>query len=265
MKKIFLVLCGIVLLGGFGVLLSINIFKHDKVEEILHEDYYGFGWGETNEIGIICNEIKNAKSYSQNYFLTTSGDLYKFNATKLFSNDKNCIKTEYGNDNLEFLFLNEIYDKNHDLVYIIQEDDILTKQEYEEKYGNTYSPNELVTTEDYDFITFNSEVILVKDNVIYWYDTNNQKKELGKIPTNEKVLYLNGALIKTDKAYWTLNIANEEECNTYADVKCEITFLRSPITQIYDKIIFASGNMIVDNQYRVFGKGRSFYLNEIFN
>ncbi len=269
MKKISLILlCGIILLGICGCGTS-------KFEKTLQEEHYGFGWGnDYNEEGLVCEEIKDAISLDNNYFLTSTGDLYKFNGQKLFSNDKNCIKTDYGNSNLAFILNSGIYNKNHELTYIINEDkEIMTPQEYKDKYNSDlYVYNrDIIFNEDYDFIAsngWNEEIITIKDNIIYYYDKNNQKQKLGEIPKDEKILYLGGgnvSIIKTDKAYWSLKITNEEECTKYVDRKCNVSFVKSSLTDIYDKIIFANGDLLVDNQYYAYGRGKSIDIQEILN
>lgn len=261
-KMIFILLGGILLLNVCGC----SNKEEKKLERILQENSYGYGWGEANsEEPINCTEIKDAVGYVRNYFVTASGELYKFNSSQLFPNEKNCIKTEY--ENISFMYNYNFYDKNHNLVCTAwdKEEGLLTPQEYEEK--NRFPVHEPPhIKEDYDFITESTygDTILIKDHLIYGYadmdtayDKNPERIELGEIPKDEKIIYISGTLIKTDKAYYTLSTINEEECNKYVETKCEKGFVKSSLTDIYDRIIFAGEDILVDDNYHVYGHGFS--------
>lgn len=79
-KKIFL-FCLIALL--FTGCSSNSSKVYDEIES----SGYGVGWGG-NPDGIVCNEIKDALYVDNNFFISNNGKVYKFNMTKLFSNEK---------------------------------------------------------------------------------------------------------------------------------------------------------------------------------
>ena len=270
-KSFILVLICFVLLFGFCGCFNKekNLFnKEDRFNKVLEENYYGYGWGEYNSEGIICEELKDAVAYTYHYFLTDSGDIYRFHANQLFSNEKNCIKTDLGNSDLSFIYNRGFYNKNHQLVYTsMYDEDLLTPEEFQARSGYPLSEAQHIT-DDYDFITESDsgDVILIKNHSIYGYKTSYygntppERVSLGEIPQDEEILYLSGALIKTDKAIYSLSILNEEECNKYVDIKCITQFTKNSLTDFYDRIIFINENMLVDDQFHVYGQGRSYSI-----
>ncbi len=240
-----------------------------KLEKIIRENNYGYGWGPTNQEGLKCEEIKDAVSYQGDYFVTSHGDIYLFNSSKLFSNHKNCIKTEYNSGASSFSYANIIYNKDKEPVYITDYDNeqltFLTPNEYKEKTGYDYSFNKTITSLNFDFISYNdsysNEIIIVQNHKIFYVDDNNKHFLLGTIPEDEKILYMSGALIKTDKAYYTLVQTNLEECNTYVDIKCKTGFVKSSLSEVYDNLIFVGQDILVDKDYHSYGKGISFSIN----
>ena len=264
-KKIFL-FCLIALL--FTGCSSNSSKVYDEIES----SGYGVGWGG-NPDGIVCNEIKDALYVDNNFFISNNGKVYKLNMTKLFSNEKNCIIID-SVSNARFAYGPFIYDENYNIVakYSWKEKDILTDMEkikadgqlYVDSNGNEHIENALIHLEfdfDFDFISSNDctddETLYIKDNKIYAYK-HSKTLYLGEIPSEEDIIYMNGTLIKTNKNFYQLVKTNEEECNKYVDVKCTYGFVKSDLSKIYNKIIYASQDYVIDDNYRVYVNGRCF-------
>lgn len=242
--------------------------NNGNINNVIKKNNYVLKLKEDKPIKIICDEIKDAISYSNNgFFITSSGDIYRFNSNKLFSNNKNCIKTEFGNNNLLYILGSGIYDKNNNEIYIIYENEIITKDEYNQSLSEEWK--ELIErnppfteTSNYDLASINceddNETILIKNNIVYglehFFKKEDEWLEIGRIPIEEKIIYLNNSLIKTNKAYWNLTITNKEECNKYVDIKCEKKIVKNSLTEIYDEIIFATGNLLIDKDYYLYEK-----------
>lgn len=268
-------------LGLFSCLF-IEKNSQKKINNIILKNNYELKMKDDKPVKIVCDEIKDSISYSDGYFITTLGDIYRFNANKLFSNNKNCIKIESGNSDLSYIFLNGIYDKDNQEIYHIYENDIFTLEEYNQLIKNEYldmyeKMKELekknppfMNFSNYDLATLNcgddfGETMVIKNNIVYGLDNifkkENEWLEIGKIPNDEKIIYANNFLIKTNKAYWEFSIINEEQCNKYVDIKCEKRIVKSSLSHIYDEIMFATGDMLIDNKYNLYEKKKCITLN----
>lgn len=271
------------------LILSLLLFKETKktqqnsvsknntyINNIILNNDYVLKLKDNKPVKIICDEIKDAISYSnEEFFLTSTGDIYKFNYDKLYSNNKNCIKTEFGNNNLSYILMNRIYDKNNNNIYVIYEKEILTIEEHEQILMNKYSKfyedikkieeqnKDFTKTSSYDFASTNcgdnnGEALVIKDYKVYGLENIFLKEEnwseIGRIPNDEKIIYLNNFLIKTDKSYWNFSITNEKECNKYVDIKCEKKIVKSSLTNIYSEILFATGDILIDKEYNLYEK-----------
>lgn len=247
--------------------------SESKLRKIIEDNNYHDVRSEGNSIDFVCEEIRDAISIGGDYFLTSNGELQRFHALKLFSNDKNCIRTEYSDANLSFIYgqysSQGVYDTEHNLVYVLLENEVLTPEEYNTRMGSNYYFNGVLIPEDFDFISSNdcdnSEIIFIKDNKIYLYRPGNDSNQLlGEIPSDEKVLYINGTLIKTDKSYWNLEIINQDECSKYVDVKCKVSFVKSSLTEVYDEILFATGDILIDRNYHFYSDNSCFMLKDYY-
>lgn len=143
---------------------------------------------------------------------------------------------------------------------------VIPKDQY--KYFSVFDDLE---DEDYDFVTtedYNFTTIFVKNREVYWYkedktDETSTKKEkivLLEVPEDEIILGLHGTALKTDKNYYTLQQINEEECEKYADVKCEVKMARSSLSDVYDDVLVLTEKMLIEKDYKVYGKCVSFPL-----
>ena len=172
-----------------------------------------------------CEEVADAVYYEYDDFITSTGKVYRANVSRLFSNDKNCIESSYQNPAVAFAYGRFLYDSNRkpiakwnwdkqDFVSYDTEDDLLVATDLENS--------------DFDYISINdcedSEQIYIKDNKIYKENYDKEDLYLGEIPSDETIIYMDGALIKTNKNFYSLIETNEEECHKYVDVKCQYAF-----------------------------------------
>lgn len=66
------------------------------------------------------------------------------------------------------------------------------------------------------------------------------------IPEGETFIELEGEIIKTDKAYYKIDIKNEEECKMYIDVKPVYGLIKiDDISSDYDNIKYFNGSYII--------------------
>ena len=182
------------------------------------------------------------------------------------------MKVDYGNNNISYILLDGLYDENNNLIYSINYDgnsqEVLSISDYRAIKG--YDPSDYLHSsnidDDFDLVSYGGKNnIYIKDHTVFWYpwNSNGETKEekTYEIPSNENILGLYGAVIKTDKNYYTLTITNEEECNKYADIKCNIGFTKSSFSEMYDDIIFLSDDILIDKDWHVYGHGKSYNLN----
>ncbi len=234
------------------MLLFLTCGCNDRLKDIILENNYGYS---SNKQSFVCDEIKDATSISRTYFVTSDGSLYEFNLSQLFSNDKNCKKVDYGNNNISYVLYNNFYDKDNNLVYTITDingnDYVVSIDKYKEINGrDVYNSLEDIN-EEFDYASYGGDTkIFIKDHTVFWYD--NKEKKTYEIPSNENILGLYGSVVKTDKNYYTLKNTNKEECEKYTDVKCEFNYSKSSLGEIYDDIIFASEDMLVDKDWHVY-------------
>ncbi len=260
MKKLIFLLITMFLFSGCG--------SESEFEKIIRENNYGYGWGESNQEGLKCDELKDATVFEGHYFITSKGDIYQFNSSKLFSNDKNCIKTDYNSGESSFSYRNAIYNKDKELVYVSNYNDnqltFMSPSEYKEKNGYDYYPSIDIKSLKFDFFTYRSdikdEVIIINHHKVFYVDEENKNFLIGSIPTDETIIYLSGGVIKTNKAYYTLTQTNLEKCNTYVDIKCKTEFVKSSLSDAYDKIIFVGQNILIDKDYHSYGRGIRFSI-----
>ena len=183
--------------------------------------------------------------------ITNNGDLYTLNEKK-YSDETNCkqingdIKvTGYLITDMSGLFIfgtDESYKYNND-------SNQLTLEENIEKFS-------VIAANGW----FSPYYNLKEDGIIYqWktYDTTtgtfSEEKEFLKFD-NEKILDFGIAnseinYIRTDKAYYTRKLANEQECTEYADVECKYELYKDNyLTENYDKVAgIIEGNVIFKN------------------
>lgn len=251
MKKINLIetICLLALLVLICGCENSNINK-----EILKESGYYFS------SSIKCDEIKEIGyfgAYSQlvegeKYFVTKDGSLYELNLHQLFSNNKNCIKVDYGNNNISHVVGNDFYDKDYNLIYTSSGKKIISVEEFKNEKGWDYSSYDFKDEFDYVSSPDGYELYYIKNHTVFWYDWNNKENEIYEIPSNETILGFYGNLIKTDKNYYIYQIINREECKKYADIDCKYNYLKLNFDEIKDNIIFISDVFLIDKNWNLY-------------
>lgn len=152
------------------------------------------------------------------------------------------------------------------MIYIIDTKDdnkrVLSVDDYETITG--FEPHNYLKdiNDDFDFVSHRGGTnIYAKDHTIFWYTKNgDNEKRTYEISSNENILGLYGAVIKTDKNYYILDITNKDECEKYADIKCNVGFVKSSFNEIYDDIIFLCDVMLIDKDWHVSGHGIPYSL-----
>lgn len=199
----------------------------------------GFG---LQKLDLKCEELKDIKDYADSLFITKDGAIYRISFTRLFSNEKNCMKLETDVKGVKFFYGGKILGTDNELYYFDSADATLEKWSNAiklsagDKYENLY-----VLSGRGD----NGAEIYFEDNHVYYYKDGKKGKEIFTLKDDEKLEYIVDYTIKTDKRiYVFLNKKiNEEECEKYADVKCitEQNFyeLDNPwITDKFDDVLF---------------------------
>ena len=253
MKKLFI----LILIISFTGCQKTAEYIPSKLEETVAEDkHYGACTSNPSFVGtnIICDELKDAKLSTDDlsngtfngYFVTNDGSLYQLN-TKLFSNNKNCIKINIGNHKISYMVNKRFYDQEKNLVF----SNGITVEEGKDKYGYSYSDDYFIQiTEDFDFISYGADAtIFIKDNTVFWYyykDNENKEKRTFEISSDETIKGVFGSVIKTDKNYYMPRTLNAQECQIYADVKCEVGYVKTKFGEVYNDILFANDGILID-------------------
>ena len=234
MKKVLLVLLILFMLCGCGKEAS------NDGEDKLYDDYIGMEYIEKYELK--CEELKDSKYMSFEIFTTNDGKVYQYGRDKLFSNDQNCRQFDEKLDTgwsgpvtigeIVGLRNTELIDsKMNQIEARIDENKLAVMGEY------IYY---LTGAKEWHFT---SENILTRDNdKMYLVEFQEGKVEIkNSLPTDEKIISVNGDLIKTDKGYYSLKNKklNREECEKYDDVECELEYYIIPnelANKLSDKI-----------------------------
>lgn len=215
MKKIIICLVLLVIICGCK-----------KNEVIPENNYFIKELKPLKTFKIECNELKEAKEIRSNLFITKNGELFLLSADKLFSNNKNCKKID---TNIKFdKYFGSYYGST---AIILGEDGNL--YEIHEDY-NVYRSNEdsfppksirnkLFFTHYGYFEHLDNKISKYKvfSNPYNIFDNTENSDEL-LLDDNEKIMYLSPNSIITSKSIYYLEkiITNKEECNKYADIKC---------------------------------------------
>lgn len=234
MKKIIvLLICGVMLFGLCGCGKNEEYkFESDKTND--KKTIGNYLYKKTIQCDILNNIKYIYNDYLSYYIVTNDNQFYLLSIDKLYSNNMNCKKVE----NFDFLMVKNNY--------------IIDKQGYE--YGTSYDDktfgkisntptNSYNTLKNGDITKIETQgtstklFILSKNGSIYEEEYNRNgiinitNKEIIKIE-NEKIkdfymdlntLDFRIKYLITDKSFLTYTeiITNEEECNKYADIKCE--------------------------------------------
>lgn len=210
------------------------------------------------EINIICDELTNAKYFSENLMYTKDNRLFAINMDSLYSNNQNCIyigTAIYGNENnnigeVKGIIGNTFVDNNKKR-YMVNSLEIQTSGELGYNYNTWYY--------GYKNSDWTEHGISYDGNNYYLTRYN----EAGTIindtfDENEEILSINNGIVKTNKKYYSLysQITNQEQCNKYADVSCiyEYSFKEMhDLSYYYDEIVTVSRKAgryidVIDNE-----------------
>ena len=246
---------------------------------------------------INCPEINESSimSGSSEIFIT-GNNIYKYNVDKLFSNGKNCklIGTIDGakpltvnKDNaidetgtLYNIFWQRVKNENYDGDY---EKDTFHDgwKEYLKRFNvnkQMISANDIYSYDEERHIP-NYEIITYIDDGLYLYNIDSTNYSSNDYPkgkefrykvnindiNDEKIIRLYGSIVKTNKAFYILssNPTNNEECNKYADVKCEYEYTLKKdeiLTKYYDEILNITNEYFITKNYELISVGGYYYI-----
>lgn len=230
---------------------------------------------------INCPEIEESSLMSgSSEIFVTDNNIYKYNVDKLFSNDKNCkligtvenaktiaVSKDNAIDEMDTLyndFWQKVEDSNFDGNY--QKDD---KHNGWKEYIKRFNVNkQLISASgnysigkdipDYEIITYTNDGLYLYK--IDYINSNNSKGTEYKYKVDidslkdEEIVRLYGTIIKTNKAFYKISsdIINKEECNKYADIKCEYEYSLKKdetLTKYYDDILNITNSYFITKNY----------------
>ncbi len=203
------------------------------------------------------NKIKDISTVGMN-FISDDGALYEFNLDKKYSTTgSHCRKV-----NIDVSFEKFIYNK------IISSDKKVYLQNGENyvDISNEERIQGWVMGFPYDLYDYNENIIIlnmdldnsfkygiVEDNKVYEYETGSlssdyigKGKELYTFSDGETLVGIYGSYIKTNKAYYVYGVTNKNECEKYADIKCEYGIVKDKtLSDAYDEIYYMNNYYLI--------------------
>lgn len=237
-KKLGLIfICGIILFGVCSCKNKENNVNNNKPTLIKE---------------LKCDVLNNVKYSFDNYFITNNNDLYILNTDQLYSNNKNCKKIN-SNENIIKLMAVISTTNNYYEYYVLDDKNNIYYINNIELILQTYINNEnydvpvFKTFIDNNIISQYTYFALKNDGNLYWYEKIYQKQDENKLVLfkkydNEIILEYNFTIaahgyIKTNKAFYTTKVINQEQCEKYVDVECKYDLAKNvQLTNIYDDI-----------------------------
>lgn len=234
-----------------------------------------------NMVKIDCDEIKNISdiSHYQNLFITKDGNLYQISYDKIFSNGTNCKRIESENRFTRFI-IGGILDSNNDIYNYTNNNELVL---YDPSIGNIFMPNimiEKISNDMYQNIIYSNEDQKYGENQIYYFYYDSNKKEIYSysndltkmsnepifsLTNDEEMEYLTYGGIKTNKNFYIYGrrATNKEECEKYADIKCEMKngFYSITDENIINQIDYIKFISISGNIYFILDDNLNFYTN----
>jgi hypothetical protein len=234
------------------------------------DDYIGINYKSKHEIK--CEEMKNAKLMSESLFVTTDGKVYHYGFDNLYSNEQNCKKFD---DELDTSWSGPV--TISDIVGLRNGELIDSKMHQittsidTNKMGVRGSYNHRVENIKEWYFSLPGFIIRENDKMYALSEYDNNKQEIkNSLPSSEKIISVNGGVIKTDKGYYLLraNITNKNECEKYDDVECKVEyFIESSdvLNKLDDKIFIAysRGYSYDISEMNVYAKNNTIYSIEI--
>lgn len=264
MKKSLFVMVVALFLTGCSLNENMKNYEDHGNNQKGIDDYIGINYESKHEIK--CDEMKNAKLMSDSLFVTTDGKVYHYGYDKLFSNDQNCKQFD---DELDTgwsgpITISEIVGLRHSELIDSEMHQITTSTD-SNKMGVVGSYNHKVENIKEWYFSYPSFIIRENDKMYVLGDSNKQEIN-NSLPSSEKILYVNGGVIKTDKGYYILKfkISNKEECEKYDDVECKLEYYiesNDTLNKLKDKIVIAYSRGYDSDDYNIsfYAKNNTIY------
>lgn len=272
MKKIKFVILAVL------ILVCCSACNGTITREIRHA---GFSMGDTFTCDNFYPKEKEDTNYEKikyftgSHLINSEGKIYELSLGQKFANDQNC-KVSDTNIVVKAIFDDKIVKGiDNKYYYLVGSNDVSSYSVIPET-DNSYLIYDLLLKADdvIKVITANSSTglyyVLKDDGNIYGYTIS--KKDYNSLPTvtsttvayskndyGAKIIDFNYAgeslntFLRTDDKIFRMKITNSEECNKYADIKCNYQMLEDEIFNTYkDVIISYNGNTLITNYKQMF-------------
>lgn len=241
----------------------------------------GFSMGDTFTCDNFYPKEKEDTNYEKikyftgSHLINSEGKIYELSLGQKFANNQNC-KVSDTNIVVKAIFDDKIVKgTDNKYYYLIGSNDVPSYSVIPET-DNSYLIYDLLLKADdvIKVITANSSTglyyVLKDDGNIYGYTIS--KKDYNSLPAvtsttvayskndyGAKIIDFNYAgeslntFLRTDDKIFRMKITNSEECNKYADIKCNFQMLEDEIFNTYkDVIISYNGNTLITNYKQMF-------------
>lgn len=258
-RYLIILVLAVILVSGCSNNVSVkNNKKNDKdkitqtEKRVIDKMSFTYKW----DCEVPLNKIKDISTVGMN-FISDDGALYEFNLDKKYSTTgSHCRKV-----NIDVAFEKFIYNK------IISSDKKVYLQNGENyvDISNEERIQGWVMGFPYDLYDYNENIIIlnigsvdtkygiVEDNKVYEYETDSlssdyigKRKELYIFSDGETLVGIYGSYIKTNKAYYVYGATNKNECEKYADIKCEYGIVKDKtLSDAYDEIYYMNNYYLI--------------------
>lgn len=272
MKKIKFVILAVL------ILVCCSACNGTITREIRHA---GFSMGDTFTCDNFYPKEKEDTNYEKikyftgSHLINSEGKIYELSLGQKFANDQNC-KVSDTNIVVKAIFDDKIVKGTDNKYYYLVGSNDVSSYSVIPETDNSYLIYDLLLKADdvIKVITANSSTglyyVLKDDGNIYGYTIS--KKDYNSLPTvtsttvayskndyGAKIIDFNYAgeslntFLRTDEKIFRMKITNSEECNKYADIKCNFQMLEDEIFNTYkDVIISYNGNTLITNYKQMF-------------
>lgn len=215
------------------------------------------------------------KYFTGSHLINSEGKIYELSIGQKFANDQNC-KVSDTNIVVKAIFDDKIVKGTDNKYYYLVGSNDVSSYSVIPETDNSYLIYDLLLKADdvIKVITANSSTglyyVLKDDGNIYGYTIS--KKDYNSLPTvtsttvayskndyGARIIDFNYAgeslntFLRTDEKIFRMKITNSEECNKYADIKCNFQMLEDEIFNTYkDVIISYNGNTLITNYKQMF-------------
>lgn len=202
------------------------------------------------------NKIKDISTVGMN-FISDDGALYEFNLDKKYSTTgSHCRKANIDVSFEKFINIGII--SSDKKVYLQNGDNYVDISNEERIHGwvmgfpyGLYDYNENIIILNIGSV--DTKYGIVEDNKVYEYETDSlssdyigKRKELYTFSDGETLVGIYGSYIKTNKAYYVYGATNKNECEKYADIKCEYGIVKDKtLSDAYDEIYYMNNYYLI--------------------